>query len=91
MGVAVSKWHTQHGFALNVDPDFSYFDRIVPCGLVGRGVTSLSREVGRVVAMDEVKARVAEQFEKVFGVTLTPAPFPDVPLCDPPHFPLLRS
>jgi lipoyl(octanoyl) transferase len=45
MGVRVRKWVSMHGLSLNVDPDFGHFDLIVPCGLAGRGVTSLRREV----------------------------------------------
>jgi lipoyl(octanoyl) transferase len=44
IGVRVSRWATMHGLALNVDPDLSHFDLIVPCGLLGRPVTSIARE-----------------------------------------------
>jgi lipoate-protein ligase B len=47
MGVRVSRWATLHGLALNVDPDLRMFDLIVPCGLVGRPVTSLRQELGQ--------------------------------------------
>jgi lipoyl(octanoyl) transferase len=43
-----------HGFALNCDPDLSSYDRIVPCGITDATVTSLSRELGRDVSVDEV-------------------------------------
>jgi lipoyl(octanoyl) transferase len=46
MGVRLSRWCSMHGLALNVDPDLSHFDLIVPCGLAGRPVTSLRRELG---------------------------------------------
>lgn len=46
MGVRVRKWISLHGLALNVDPNMSHFDLIVPCGLAGRSVTSLQRELG---------------------------------------------
>lgn len=46
MGVRVRKWVSMHGLALNVDPNMRHFDLIVPCGLAGRGVTSIRRELG---------------------------------------------
>jgi lipoyl(octanoyl) transferase len=54
IGVAIRKGVSYHGFALNVSTDLSKFELIVPCGIVGRGVTSLSRELGREIPMDEV-------------------------------------
>jgi lipoyl(octanoyl) transferase len=67
-GVRVSsQWITSHGVALNVSSDLRFFDRIVPCGIVGEGVTSLSRELGRLVDMDLVARTFAEAFADVFG------------------------
>ncbi len=54
IGIRVAKGVTMHGFALNVDPDISFFDRIVPCGIADAGVTSMSRELGRTVTIEEV-------------------------------------
>ena len=54
IGIRVARGVTMHGFALNVDPDLSYFDRIVPCGIADAEVTSLSRELGRKVSIEEV-------------------------------------
>ncbi len=66
IGVKVSRGRTMHGFALNVDPDLAMFDHIVPCGIRGRGVTSVTRILGRPVEMrtivDTVVARFAEEF-----------------------------
>jgi len=59
MGVRVRKWVTMHGLALNVSTDLSHFDLIVPCGLAGREVTSLKRELGEAPAMGGVKAALA--------------------------------
>jgi lipoyl(octanoyl) transferase len=54
IGIRVSRGVTMHGFALNCDPDLSAYDRIVPCGISDATVTSLSRELGRDVPVDEV-------------------------------------
>ena len=54
IGIRVSRGVTMHGFALNADPDLAAYDRIVPCGISDATVTSLSRELGRRVAVDEV-------------------------------------
>ena len=54
IGIRVSRGVTMHGFALNGDPDLSAYDRIVPCGIADASVTSLSRELGRRVGVDEL-------------------------------------
>ena len=54
IGIRVSRGVTLHGFALNCDPDLSYFGTFVPCGIADAGVTSLSHELGRDVTVDEV-------------------------------------
>ena len=56
MGVRVSRWVSMHGLALNVDPDLSQFDVIVPCGLHGRSVTSMARQLKQPVEMESVKS-----------------------------------
>ncbi len=58
IGVRISRCTTMHGFALNCDPDLSWFARIVPCGLDDAEVTSLSRELGRDVSVEEVRPLV---------------------------------
>jgi lipoyl(octanoyl) transferase len=70
MGVHVSRWITSHGFALNVNTDLSYFDGIVPCGLRGKGVTSLEKLLGRAIEMDYVAGQVVKHFGKVFGLEM---------------------
>lgn len=71
IGVRVSSgWITSHGFALNVATDLSYFGTIVPCGIPDREVTSLSRELGRPVALQEVRPRLVEAFSGVFNAEL---------------------
>ncbi|MFI1796057.1 lipoyl(octanoyl) transferase LipB [Streptomyces sp. NPDC020379] len=54
IGIRIAKGVTMHGFALNCDPDNTWFDRIVPCGIRDAGVTSLSNELGRRVSVSEV-------------------------------------
>lgn len=63
MGVRVSRWVSMHGLALNVDCDLSHFDLIVPCGLAGRAVTSMRRELGASApTMGAVKTALREEF-----------------------------
>jgi len=61
IGIRVARRVTLHGFALNCNPDLSWFDRIVPCGITDAGVTSLSRELGREVTVSEVLPIVEER------------------------------
>ena len=68
LGIRLSRWITQHGFALNVQTDLSHFDLIVPCGIHDYGVTSLTRLLGRSVAMPEVLPVVVQAFTEVFGL-----------------------
>ena len=67
IGIAVRRGVTYHGAALNVKPDLGYFHRIVPCGLEWAQVTSMEREAGVAIEMDEVKSLLARGFCRTFG------------------------
>ena len=70
IGVRVSRHTTMHGFALNVSPDLSYFDHIIPCGMPGARVTSMSRELGRNVAVSDVLPTLVQAFAREFGMRM---------------------
>ena len=70
MGVRCSRWVTMHGFAFNVNTDLAYFKNIVPCGIDDKDVTSMQRELGRELDMEEVKTKLKGHIAKLFGMEL---------------------
>ena len=68
IGARIEKWVTYHGFALNVDPQMSHFDLIVPCGIPDRSATSMAQVSGASPPMEKVMTRIADSFSAVFEV-----------------------
>jgi lipoyl(octanoyl) transferase len=68
IGLRVSRWVSSHGIALNVDPDLSQFEGIVPCGIRDHGVTSLA-DLGLPVTLYDVDVALRESFQQIFGPT----------------------
>ena len=70
MGIRCSQWITMHGFALNVNTDLSYFKNIIPCGIQNKQVTSLQKELNRMVPLEEVKEKLKKNFSVIFNVEM---------------------
>jgi len=66
-GVKCSRWVTMHGIGYNVATDLSYFDKIVPCGITDKAVTSMAKELAKPVAFSEVKDQLVSNMSKLFG------------------------
>lgn len=81
MGIRCTRWITMHGFALNVNTDLSYFNNIIPCGIVNKQVTSIERELGQKVNFEEVKEKIRKNFVQVFNIDIT----------SPRHQPLIQA
>jgi lipoyl(octanoyl) transferase len=67
IGVAIKRDVAFHGFAMNVATDLRHFNYIVPCGLEGKGVASVSSLTGQAVTLEDVKPRLVRAFREVFG------------------------
>ncbi|HLP50417.1 MAG TPA: hypothetical protein VK154_06000, partial [Chitinophagales bacterium] len=59
-----------HGLAINISTDLSYFTKIMACGLDGKGTTSLEKELGRSITVDEFKSAFTKSFQSIFGVSI---------------------
>ena len=70
IGVRSSRYVTMHGFAFNVSTDMRYFQHINPCGFVDRGVTSLEKELGREVDVEQVKEQLVKQLSEKLNVKI---------------------
>ena len=67
IGIRVAKGVTMHGFALNVNPDLSYFDRIIPCGIADAQVTSMEKELNRSISLEQVQEVVEARMKQSLG------------------------
>lgn len=76
MGVRTSRWITMHGFALNINNDTKMFDVIVPCGIKGKQVTSISNELGYTVSVEEIKPKLLKNFGRLFEAAIHAAVLP---------------
>jgi lipoyl(octanoyl) transferase len=70
MGVKSSRWVTMHGFAFNINADLSYFGHIIPCGIDDKAVTSLNKELGKPIPMEQVKEKVKRHLGQLFEMDI---------------------
>lgn len=70
LGVRSSRWVTMHGFAFNVNPDLDYFGNIIPCGIVDKSVTSMEKELGKKIDIQEVRDKLKVHLASIFEMTL---------------------
>ena len=78
MGVHNSDLVTCHGLALNCDIDLSWFDHIVPCGIEGKGVTSISNQVHKTITVQEVQSKLVKEFENCFSCIVDEVDIKDI-------------
>lgn len=83
LGIKVSHWVTMHGFALNINTDLAYFDRIIPCGIFHKGVTSMERLLGRRVPLEEIAERIIFHIGQIFEAV--PVAVPPDEIWNLPH------
>jgi lipoyl(octanoyl) transferase len=68
IGIKVSRWITMHGLALNVNNDLSYFDKIIPCGIFHKGVTSMSKVKNENIDIKDLTKSLMENFKSIFKI-----------------------
>lgn len=78
LGVHLQRYVSSHGLALNCDVDLSWFDKIVPCGLSDKQVTSISKETNQLVTATQVIPHLVTSFETLFEKQLVPVDIKDV-------------
>ena len=66
MGVRCSRWVTMHGWGFNVNSNLTYFNSIIPCGIADKAVTSLNKELGKEIDMNEIKEKLKKNFMQLF-------------------------
>jgi lipoyl(octanoyl) transferase len=70
LGVRCSRWVTMHGWGFNVNSNLDYFNNIIPCGINDKAVTSLKKETGSAIDMEEIKQKLRDNFEELFEAVL---------------------
>ena len=70
LGVRCSRWVTMHGWGFNINADLNYFENIIPCGINDKTVTSLNKELGYNVDMNEIKEKLKKNFTELFNAEL---------------------
>jgi len=65
-GIRASRLVTMHGFALNINTDLNFFKHIIPCGLTGKGVTSMQNELGKPIDVSQIKRVIIDELQNIF-------------------------
>jgi lipoyl(octanoyl) transferase len=73
IGVKASRWVSMHGLAFNVNTDLSYFNHIIPCGIQGKGITSMQKETGKTISIAKVKQKLKKHFAFLFSADIVDA------------------